>query len=463
MAYTEKHPTYTLDSFHKFRDDIQSVGDGDAVIEQVRRDPNGLGLFWYRGQDLKGVKLLEISPGEGAPAVALIPEPKIQDDYPLAEPLMLYVHPKAPQSLGEFGRFCTGPVAAEIVARHAFMTPHHVREHAVNKRVKAFVAGEGDRIMAVGPASIREILPDLATEYARAKEPAQVSFKATTTDKAAIGAFVGERGSEPELLFLTSRPSDTTLAADADAWRKLAPAEHVLAGRATAVIVSAANKLDMLPQAQIEAIFAGEMNDWEAIGGTGLPAPVQRRGPNVIPINRFGARGHDAATVLAHREQKPARTGRLTLLPDTKAVAAAVSLDPQAIGLVNFAELPRTGQTVKVLGVQVAAHEPGQPAPVIRPTTETIRSEAYPYAERLRVYVDPQASDAAKGFVELIATCGVASASAETDSVRAVMQAYQKHGWLPLADAAIQLEAEAVISEAEARAAPPQPGKSKRK
>jgi len=84
-------------------------------------------------------------------------------------------------------------------------------------------------------------------------------------------------------------------------------------------------------------------------------------------------------------------------------------------------------------------------------------------AERLRVYVDPQASDAAKGFVELIATCGVASASAETDSVRAVMQAYQKHGWLPLADAAIQLEAEAVISEAEARAAPPQPGKSKRK
>jgi hypothetical protein len=153
--------------------------DGDAVIEKVRKDPNSLGLFWYRGQDLKGVKLLEIATADGEKPVPLVTEPVIQDNYPLAEPLMLYVHPKAPKSLWEFGEFCTGPAAAEIVARHGYMTPHHVRVHEAAERVKRFEDGDGEKFVATGPLFIREIIPALATEYARTREPAQVAYSST--------------------------------------------------------------------------------------------------------------------------------------------------------------------------------------------------------------------------------------------------------------------------------------------
>ncbi len=464
MAFSVKRPGYTLLSFYPFRDDIRSLADGDAVIEQVRRDPNGLGLFWYRGQDLKGVKLLEIASDEGEAAIVLATEPKIQEDYPLAEPLMLYVHPKAPKELWEFGRFCTGPVAAEIVARHGFTTPHHVREHAANDRVKRFLDGEGEKITAIGPSMIRGLMPDLAAEYARAKEPTQLSFKGVTSDTAAVAAFVTERSGRPEMLFLTSRPTDKVLGAHAEAWHQRAPTEHVLAGRATAVIVNAANKLGSLPQETIEAILGGDTNDWDLIGGTELPVPDRRQGAALIPINRFATRGHDAAALLGHGDRRRTKLGRHTLLPDTKAVVAAVSLDPLGIGLVNVAELPRTGQTIKVLGVQVAAPGPGQPAQIIHPTAETIRDETYPYAERLFVYVARAEQGAAPNILaEFMATCGGSEASAESDPVRHVMSVYQKHGWLPLADAARQREAEDARAEPAAKATQPKVGKAKRK
>lgn len=454
LAYSEKYPGYTLDSFHTFRDDIQSLPDGDAVIEKVRKDPNGLGLFWYRGQDLKGVKLLEIAVAEGEKPVALVPEPVIQDDYPLAEPLMLYVHPKAPKSLWEFGEFCTGPAAAEIVARHGYMTPHHVRMHEADKRVKRFEDGDGEKFVATGPLFMREIIPALATEYARAREPAQVGFKTATNDAAAVAAFMGDRGTVPELLFLTNAPNEKTLGTHSDAWRKLAPTEHVLAGRATAVIVNAANKLESLSQAHIEAIFAGETNDWDAITGTGLPAPAKKLGPNAIPINRFGTREHDASKILGPRGGKPAKAGRLTLLADTNAVVAAVSLDPQGIGLVNIVDLPRTGQTVRVLGVEGAAAGPGKVPDVVRPTATTIRDESYPYAERLSVFVHPKASKTAKSFAEFLASCGSASSSQEAETVRVMAAAYRKHGWMSLADAAIKLEADDALAEEAVKTAP---------
>jgi len=455
MGFSETHPGYIHHCFHPFREDIQSLADGDAVIDKVRKDHNGLGLFWYRGQDLKGVKLLEIAAADGEKPVALVAEPVMQDDYPLAEPLMLYVHPKAPKSLWEFGEFCTGPAAAEIVARHGYMTPHHVRVHEADKRVKRFEDGKGEKVVATGPTFMREIIPGLATEYARAKEPAQVAFKAASNDAAAVAAFMGDRGTVPELLFLTNDPNEKTLGAHADAWQKLAPAKHMLAGRATAVIVNAANNLKSLPQAQIEAVFAGETNDWETIAGAGLPAPANKLGPNAIPINRFGTREHDASKILAPRGGKPPKAGRLTLLADTKAVVAAVSVDPQAIGLVNIADFPSTGQTVKVLGVETAASGPGTVSDVVRPTATTIRDESYPFAEGLSVFVHPKASDAAKSVAEFLASCGGSESPSSAETVRLMTAVYRKHGWLSLADVAIKLDADDARAEAAAKAAPP--------
>jgi ABC-type phosphate transport system substrate-binding protein len=119
---------------------------------------------------------------------------------------------------------------------------------------------------------------------------------------------------------------------------------------------------------------------------------------------------------------------------DSAEVLAAVSMDPQAIGFVDLAGIPATGQSVKILAIKLGS---GERAKLIQPTPENIRSAMYPLSQRLWLYVHPQASDTAKDFVKFIATCGASEASPYADTVKAVMDTYRKHGLVPLADAAL--------------------------
>jgi ABC-type phosphate transport system substrate-binding protein len=76
------------------------------------------------------------------------------------------------------------------------------------------------------------------------------------------------------LLFLDGKPGDQVLKPYGEKWNALGadgagPAEYALAGRAGAIIVNPANKVESLWLEQVRAIFCGELGDWAIVGGKG--------------------------------------------------------------------------------------------------------------------------------------------------------------------------------------------------
>jgi ABC-type phosphate transport system substrate-binding protein len=254
-----------------------------------------------------------------------------------------------------------------------------------------------------------------------------------------------------ELLFLADKPSARAMELYGKQWNALGstslttsgrdangqpngtgPAEYLLAGRAAAVIVNPANKIDALTIGQLQAIFGGEVADWSTIGSTGLTASGGTAKGTIKP---YGLRGDDLATGIFEKEcLERARWKRVEIKKDSAEVLAAVSMDPQAIGFVDLAGISATGQSVRILAIKLGT---GERAKLILPTPENIKNAMYPLSQRLWLYVHPQASDTAKDFVKFIATCGASEASPYADTVKAVMDTYRKHGLVPLADAAL--------------------------
>ena len=165
-------------------------------------------------------------------------------------------------------------------------------------------------------------------------------------------------------------------------------------------------------------------------------------------IHCHGLPSSEPAAQVFYKEVLPAtRTNSYKAQKDTAEVLKAVSLDPSAIGFVDLTAMPKTGQTVKVLAI-------GPKDKAVAPTPETIRNAMYPISSRLYLYVHPKASDLAKDLAKFLATCGGSEASPYADTVKAVMDTYQKNGLIPLADAALQrMTQDAIKAQAEEKAA----------
>jgi ABC-type phosphate transport system substrate-binding protein len=230
---------------------------------------------------------------------------------------------------------------------------------------------------------------------------------------------------------------------------------------------------------QIKGVFAGGIADWGALPAARAEADAASRPTagkvasgstklTASKINCYALKDAEPAAGLFARECLPsAKFGRVTLKKDSNDVIAAVGMDPQAIGFVDLtacsnrplgvnsgaegAENPYGGTAnVKVLAIQVGM---GEKAKIMRPTEENIRNAMYPLSQRLYLYVHPKASDVAKDFAKFLATCGGSEATPYADTVKSVMDAYQKHGLIPLADAAIERRAKDAAAAARAAAA----------
>lgn len=274
---------------------------------------------------------------------------------------------------------------------------------------------------------LRTIMSVLASEYVRVHEVIQVAYTAMESDAGVVGGFVSDRPNRPDVVFLGGPPVGKALEIHGARWKELQPESHLLAGRATALVVNAANKIDSLSLEQLESIWSGEADDWSVIDGTGLTPPdwplPGTKGPTAIPVHRYGLRKNERATEVFERA-RPARAknGRMAFLPSTEEVVASVGVDPYAIGFVDLAAIPKTGQTIKVIGIigtKNNAGGDGQKPEVIYPSAATIRDGTYPFAERVFLFVHPKASEAAKGFAEFLAS-------------ESLEQAYHSHGLLPL-------------------------------
>lgn len=412
---------------YTFRPEFEMLDGADAVLEKIRTDRHGIGFFLYTGQELPPhAKLLAVVRSADAEPVALETATVLQDDYPLAEHIVLYLRPGASAAARAFCEFVVSPAGAAIAAKHGLTTPAQHAEAAGEKRLADAKAGRGTKILVAGAADLRALMPDLTTAYVRAAETIQVSYAATDSETGVIAGFVSDRPNRPELVFLDGPPRGKALEVHGDRWKELNPERHLVAGRAAAIVVNAANKLDSLTLEQIEAIWSGAIDDWSALDETGLSPPDAPLpgsiGPNAIPIHRIGLRKNaPAAEIFGRARPARAKQGRMTFLPGTLEVVAAVGTDPYAIGVVDFADIPKTRQTIKVLGIMVDMGHNGGNAAVVCPSADTIRAGTYPFAERIFVYVHPQAGDTAKRFAGFLAR--------ET-----LPPTYGAHGLVPLID-----------------------------
>lgn len=434
MLGPEKPRTY-----YNYRNDFEKLPSADEVINRIRRDPQGIGFILYDGKPLPanlGVRFVPVAASDDEDPVALKQGSFIQDDYPLAEPLVLYLRPDASNAARKFCKFAISPEGQKIAAKHGLTTPSMHAESVASERLNQVAAGEGERVRAVGVDAIKQIIPELSDQYIRSKDVMQFNFRDADQDTSLIGAFVSKRASKTDLLFLMDRPSDRAMDLFGKKWNQLQPPEHVLAGRATAIIVNAANKLDSLTLGQIESIFAGQVDDWSVVAPGSIEVQAEREGANDIPIKRYGLRSNDAAARAFHKDRMDAdQHGRIKLLPTTADVVSAVSIDPQAIGFVDLAAIPESGQTIKVLGIQLRS---GNTTETIYPKPETIRNAMYPYAERLYLYVHPDANETAKCFAEFLSSGGRSAKTPYTEPVKYLMKLYQSYGLTPLSKAAIE-------------------------
>ena len=474
---------------------IDRMTSRDELIKAIRKKRNAIGFLLHDRTIPKGVRVIPVARKTGGK------HSRMNDGvYPLQESLAIYVHPGSPPSASECAEWIVGPEGAAVAESHGVLTV--CRDLAILgvQRLAEMKAGKGIRLSAIGVGLGESAVSDLATEYVRAKAVIQLSYVPVYEDLPAIGDFVSGGAGMRELLFLADKPSARAMDVHGEKWNALGrdkdgkpdgtgPAEHVLAGRAVAVIVNPANKLSSLTLGQLRAIFGGKVKDWNTIGGTGLAtgggtglglpasprqaglgasgkagsgkagpgatggaaAPPQAGAAKELRIHAFGVRVKDPATAVFEKEcLSRYKWGRVVAKKDTAAAVAAVSMDPQAIAYVDLMAIPglssaaltgsfaAAGQNVKVLAIQTSART----KPIL-PTLQNIRSATYPLSQRLYVYVHPKASNVAKTF-ETFMTSVLAT------------EAFRHNNLLPLASAAFkQITKEA--QAAKAKAAKPKP------
>ena len=162
-----------------------------------------------------------------------------------------------------------------------------------------------------------------------------------------------------------------------------ASAEQVIALDGLAIIVHPDNPVQQLDIAQVAALFAGEIDNWQALGGPAGAVRLYARDDNSGTFDTF------KELVLSSQGKQLA--GAAQRFESSDELSERVSQDPQAIGFIG---LPYIRQA-KALHI---ADQGSQAMPASR---ELISTEDYPLSRRLFFYLRPDESNSwARALVE---------------------------------------------------------------
>jgi ABC-type phosphate transport system substrate-binding protein len=403
LAFTENFDWGSHNGWYLFREDFEERAGADEIIKKVKANPKGIGFFQCRGQPIKGlkdVKVLAIGKTDKGPFVKPKLEPVIQEDYPLAEPLILYLHPKAPPLAKKFCEFCVSEEGAKIAAKHGLITPWAEKWEVGKKRLRQMKAGKGPKVKAVGARDCRKLMDSLAVEYVMAKAVIQMKYSGLD-ERPAVGRFAtdvakavaGEKVSagSPQLLLLDGPMSEKTKDANRDKLEVAKPERHVLAACGVAVIVNPKNPLKSIAAEQVVEIFKGKTKSW-----TDLAPEFKADKLDITcysPIPR-----QDAAIKYFHRDILHAvRRTNVRYCKTADSVIGFVASTPGGIGVVNVRDLalPSAQAGVKVLAI-------GPANSTVLPKTDNIFAGKYPLGRQMILYVSPKASEETKDFVKFI-------------------------------------------------------------
>ena len=240
------------------------------------------------------------------------------------------------------------------------------------------LAVRGDSLVLKGSDTLgAKLVPQLAEEF-KAQHPGttfDIAAEGSTTGIAAIIDGTAQIG-------MASRP---------------AKAEEISAGKAKsvnlkpttvaydgiAVIANAANPVKGLTKKQVEQIFAGDIADWSAAGGSAGKISVYTRNTSSGTYSEF------KELAMKKRDYAPSSQK----MAGNEQIASEVANNPNGIGYVGLAYASAHG--IKIVPIDGAM-----------PSKESVLAKTYPYARPTFYYTNGDPSGLAKEFLDFTIGAG---------------------------------------------------------
>lgn len=143
------------------------------------------------------------------------------------------------------------------------------------------------------------------------------------------------------------------------------------------IIVSASSPITKLTSRQVEQIFAGDITDWSAVGGSPGKISIYTRNTSSGTYSDFKA--------LAMKNRDYASSSQK--MAGNEQIAAEVAKNPSGVGYVGLAYINDPG--VKVVAIDGKT-----------PTKASVLSHTYPYARPTFYYTNGEATGEAAKFLE---------------------------------------------------------------
>jgi phosphate transport system substrate-binding protein len=145
------------------------------------------------------------------------------------------------------------------------------------------------------------------------------------------------------------------------------------------VIVNAGSPISSLTRRQVEQIFAGDITDWSAVGGSAGPISIYTRNTSSGTYSDF----KDLA--MKKRDYAPSSQK----MAGNEQIASEVAKNPNGIGYVGLAYIHDPG--IKVVSIEGAL-----------PSKESVLAKKYPYARPTFFYTNGEPTGEAAKFIEFV-------------------------------------------------------------
>jgi phosphate transport system substrate-binding protein len=216
-----------------------------------------------------------------------------------------------------------------------------------------------------------KLVPMLSEEY-RASNPGisfEIAAEGSTTGIAAITDKTAQIGMS------SRRARSTEMSGAAAKGVTLKPV--IVCYDGMAVIVNENNPIKSLTKRQVEQIFAGDVNDWSAVGGNPGKFSIYTRNTS------SGTYSDWKDLAMKKRDYAPSSQK----MAGNEQIAAEVGKNPNGIGYVGVAYIEAPG----VKAVPIDGH---------MPTKEEVLKKTYPYARPNFYYTNGEPSGEAAKFIE---------------------------------------------------------------
>ncbi len=236
-----------------------------------------------------------------------------------------------------------------------------------------------DKLVIKGSDTLGAKMVPQAAEAFRAKNPGvvfEIAAEGSTTGIAAITDSTADIG-------MSSRRARPTEMSAAQA-KGVSMKPIIVSYDGMAVIVNENNPVTKLTLRQVEQIFAGDVNDWSAVGGNSGPFSIYTR-------NTSSGTYQDWKDLAMKKRDYASSSQKMA---GNEQIAAEVGKNPNGIGYVGVAYVNAPG--VKVVPIV------NKDGTLVTPTAANVHAKTYPYARPNFFYTNGEPHGLAAQFIEYL-------------------------------------------------------------